>query len=78
MQKKKQKADQRLQKKKQTDKNLITKERTKEQRERITRGESPSPRPFKKRNTKRSKQLVIGFVHVLKSPPISLRPNTPH
>ena len=61
-----------------TNKELITKERTKEQRERITRGESPSPRPIKKRTTKRSKQLVIGFVHVLKSSPISLPPNTPH
>ena len=61
-----------------TKKKLITKERTKEQRERITRGESPSPRPIKERTTKISKQLVIGFVHVLKSPPISLPPNTPH
>ena len=76
------KAEQRVQKKKQTDrrktKKLITKERTKEQRKRITRGESSSPRPIKKRTTKRSKQLVIGFVHVLKSSPISLPPNTPH
>ena len=36
--------------------------RTKEHRDRITRGESPSPRPIKKRATKISKQLVIGFV----------------
>ena len=73
------KADQRLQKRNEkTKKKLITKERTKEQRERITRGEFPSPRPAKKRTTKRSKQLVIGFFHVLKSPPISLPPNTPH
>ena len=43
-------------------KKLITKERTKEQRERITRGESPSPRPIKERTTKISKQLVIRFV----------------
>jgi len=59
-------------------KKLITKDRTKEQRKRITRCESPSPRPFKKRTTKRSKQLVIRFVHVLKSLPISLHPNTSH
>ena len=63
---------------KKTKKKLITKERTKEQREGITRGEFPIPRPVKKRTTKRSKQLVIGFFHVLKSPPISLPPNTPH
>ena len=86
---KKLKAEQRVQRKKQTDrkkqhnkqktnKELITKERAKEQWERITRGESPSPRPIKKRTTKRSNQLIIGFVHVLKSSPISLPPNTPH
>ena len=61
-----------------TKKKLITKERTKEQRERITRGESPSPRPVKKGAIERSKQLVIGTFHVLKSPPISLPPNTSH
>ena len=45
-----------LQKKKikKKEKILITKERTKERRERITRGESPSPKPIKKRATKRS------------------------
>ena len=59
-------------------KKLITKERTKEQQERVTRSESPSLRPFKKKTTKRSKQLVIGFVHVLKSSSISLPPNTLH
>ena len=59
-------------------KELITKKRTKEHRDRITRGESPSPRPIKKRATKISEQLVIGFVPVLKSTPISLPPNTPH
>ena len=57
---------------------LNTKERREEQRERFTRGESPSPRPIKKRTTKKSKQLVLGFVHVLESSPISLPPNTPH
>ena len=57
--------------KKKKKKMLITKER-------ITRGESPNPRPFKKRTTKRSKQLIIRFVHVLKSPLISLPSNTPH
>ena len=55
-----------------TKKKLITKERTKEQNERITRGESPNPRLVKKRTTKRSKQVVIRFFHVLKSLPISL------
>ena len=56
---------QRLEKWKWTNKKkLITKERTKEQRERITRGESKSPRPVKKGTTKRSKQ-VIGAFHVL-------------
>ena len=38
-----------------TKKILITKERTKKHRERITRGESPSPKPVKKGATKRSK-----------------------
>ena len=33
---------------------LITQERTKEHRERITRGESPSTRPVKQRATERS------------------------
>ena len=46
--------------------------------DRITRGESPSPRPIKKRTTKTSEQLVMGFAPVLKSTPISLPPNTPH
>ena len=42
---------------------LITKkERAKEQRERITRCESPSPRPIKKGTRKESKQLVIGSI----------------
>ena len=61
-----------------TNKELITKERTKEQRERITRGESLSLRPIKKRTTKISEQLVIGFVPILKSSPILLPPNTPY
>ena len=65
--------------KKQTEqKKLNTMKRTKEHRDRITRGESPSPRPIKKRATKISEQLVIGFVPVLKSAPVSLPPNTPH
>ena len=59
-------------------KELITKKRTKEHRDRITRGESPSPRPIKKRATKVSEQLVIGFVPVLKSMPVLPPPNTPH
>ena len=37
---------------------LITKKRTKEHKDRITRGESPSPRPVKKSATKVSKQLI--------------------
>ena len=57
---------------------LITKKRTKEHRDRITRGESPSPRPIKKSATKVSEQLVIGFVPILKSMPVSLPPNAPH
>ena len=57
---------------------LITNERIKEQRERITRSESPSPRPIIKRTTERSKQLVSRTFHLLKSPPITLPPNTPH
>ena len=36
--------------------------RTKEQWERITRCESPSPRTIMKRTSKKSKQLVIGSV----------------
>ena len=61
-----------------TNKKLITQKRTKEHRDRITRGESPSPRPIKKCATKVSEQLVIGFVPILKSTPVSLPPNAPH
>ena len=61
-----------------TNQKLITKKRTKEQRDRITRGESPSPRPIKERATKISEQLIIGLVPILKSTPVSLPPNTPH
>ena len=57
---------------------LITEKRTKEHRDRITRGESPSPRPIKKRATKVSEQLVIRLVPILESTPITLPPNTPH
>ena len=57
---------------------LITKERAREHRERITSGESPSPRPIKKGATERSQQLVIRTCHVLKRPPISLPPKIPH
>ena len=57
---------------------LITKKRTKEHRDRITRGESSSPRSIKKRATKVSEQLVIRLVPILKSTPITLPPNTPH
>ena len=41
---------------------ITKKERAKEQRERITRCESPSPRPIKKGTRKESKQLVIAFI----------------
>ena len=47
-----------------TKRKLITKERTKKH-ERITRGESPNPRPVKKGATKRSEQLVISAFQVL-------------
>ena len=57
---------------------LITKKRIKEHRDRITRGESPSPRPVKKNATKGSEQLIIGFVPILKSTPVTLPPNAPH
>ena len=52
-----------LKTRKQTENNkeLITKKRTKEHMDRITRGSSPSPRPIKKRTTKTSEQLVMGF-----------------
>ena len=63
--------------KKQKEKILITKKGVKEHRERITRCESPSPKPVKQRATKRSKQLVFQTIHVLKSPPIMLPPNRP-
>ena len=41
---------------------ITKKERAKEQRERITRCESPSPRPIKKGTRKESKPLVIAFI----------------
>ena len=74
----KQREIQKRKKNKRSKQELIAKKRTKEHRNRITRGESPSPRPIKKRATKISEQLVIGFVPVLKSTPVSLPPNTPH
>ena len=74
------KANQRVQKEniKKLKKILIKKERTKEHRERFTRGESPSPRQVKKGATERSKQLIVEAFHVLKRLPISLPPNTPY
>ena len=57
---------------------LITKERTRKHGERITRGESPSPRLVEKGATKRSKQLIVSAFHVLKHPPILLPLNTAH
>ena len=59
-------------------KKLITKERSKERNEWITRSESSSPRLIKKGTTKRSKQLVFRTFNVLKSMPITLLPNTSH
>ena len=50
----------------------MAQERTKKTGERITRGESPSPRPVKQRAIKGSLELVIWTIHVLKSPPVSL------
>ena len=72
--------DQRLQKggNKITKRKLITKERAKEQRERITRCESSSPKPIKKKTTKKSKQLIPETFHIFKSVQITLIPNTPH
>ena len=57
---------------------LITKERTRKHGERITRGESPSPKLVEKGATKRSKQLIVSAFHVLKHPPILLPLNTAH
>lgn len=59
-------------------KKLITKERSKEWNEWITRSESSIPRPIKKGTTERSKQLVLRTFNVLKSMPITLLPNTSH
>ena len=80
-QKRKKKKKRKRKKKTRTQENqqkLITKKRTKEHRDRITRGESPSPRLVKKSATKVSEQLIIGFVPILKSTPVSLPPNAPH
>ena len=59
-------AEQKLQKRKKSrnrKKKLITKTtRAKEQRERITRCESPNHRPIKKGTNEKSKQLVIGYL----------------
>ena len=63
---------------KRKEKILITKERAKEHREKITRGESPNPRPVKKGATEGGQYLVVGAFHILKRPPISLPPKTPH
>ena len=60
------------------EKKLSIQERAKEHRERITRGESPSSRPVKQSATERGLKLVIRTIHVLKRPPLSLPPKTPH
>ena len=44
----------RKKKEKRKERKLITQERVKEQRERITRGESPNPKSVKQRATERS------------------------
>ena len=75
---KKRKNKRRKQEHKRNQQKLITKKRTKEHRDRITRGESSSLRPIKKSATKVSEQLVIGFVPILKSTSVSLPPNAPH
>ena len=57
---------------------LITKrKRANERRERIISREYPSSRPIKKSSTKRSKQLILGTIQILKRPPIPFLPNTP-
>ena len=43
------------------------KKRTKEQRDGVTRCESPSPRPVKPITNERSKQLISQTLHILKS-----------
>ena len=58
---------------------LRTKEkRIKEKRKIITRCESLSPNPIKKRTGKESEHLVIGSIQILKCSPIAFPPNTPH
>ena len=56
---------------------LSKKERAKEHRERITRGESPRPRPVKQSATNGGQKLVIRTIHVLKRPPISIGTGCP-
>ena len=58
-------------------KKITKRKRAKKRRERITSGESRSPRPIKKSSTKRSKHLITGTIQILKSPPILFLPNTP-
>ena len=57
---------------------LITeKKRANEQRDGVTRSESPSPRTIKPITTKRSKQLIIKTIHILKRAAITFPPNAP-
>ena len=54
-------------KKKKKNRQIITKKkRANEQRDRVTRCESPSPRTIKPITTKRSKQLIFRTIHILK------------
>ena len=50
----KEREERRKKKEERKEKKLVTQERAKKTRERITRGESPSPRPVKQRATKGS------------------------
>ena len=53
--------------KKKKNRQIITKRKgANEQRNRVTRCESPSPRTIKPITTKRSKQLIFRTIHILK------------
>ena len=57
---------------------LITeKKRANEQWDGVAIGESPSPRTIKPITTKRSKQLLIRTIHILKRVAITFPPNAP-
>ena len=57
---------------------LITeKKRANEQWDGVAIGESPNPRTIKPITTKRSKQLFIRTIHILKRVAITFPPNAP-